>query len=184
VTVDRTDLDDAAERVRFGDALGTEHVAINRYRIAPGDGFPGGLHAHADQEEVFVVVAGEATFETLDGDVAVAAGEAVRFAPGEFQTGENRGDGDLVAFAIGAPRETDDVHVPATCPSCGAERLRLDAGGTGLTFRCPDCDGEHVPRPCPDCGGDALGFTTDDDHRPVVECDDCGARFADAPLET
>lgn len=179
----RASLDRSARLVRLGDALGSEHVAINRYRVAPGDGFPSGLHAHADQEEVFVVVAGEATFETLDGEVTVGAGEAARFAPGEFQTGENRGDGDLVAFALGAPRETDDVRVPATCPECDAETLRLDTAGANLTFRCPDCDAEHVPRPCPDCGGDALGFTTDDEHRPVVECEECGARFADAPLE-
>ena len=163
--------DPSTELVRLGDALGTEHVAINRYRIAPGDGFPGGLHAHADQEEVFVVVTGEATFETPDGQVIVAAGEAVRFPPGEFQTGENRGDSDLVAFALGAPRESDDVRLPAACPDCDAEEVRLDTAGTRLTFRCPGC------------GGDALGFTTADDRRPLVECDDCGARFADAPLK-
>lgn len=172
--------------VRLADALGTEYVAINRYRIAPGDGFPSGLHAHADQEEVFVVVAGAATFETLEGDVRVGAGEAIRFAPGEFQTGHNDGDGDsdedLVAFALGAPRDSDDVRVPATCPDCGADSLRLATDGD-LTFVCPACDAEHTPAPCPDCGSDDLGFTTDDANDPVVECGDCGARFDDAPLE-
>ncbi|WP_435065655.1 cupin domain-containing protein [Halobaculum sp. EA56] len=180
--MDRSDVDDAAALVRLGDALVTEHVAINRYRLPPGDGFPGGLHAHADQEEVFVVIEGEATFETLDGEVTVAAGGAVRFAPGEYQTGENRGDEELVALALGAPRESDDVRVPATCPDCGAVGLRLDADGSGTVFRCPDCGVEHVPEPCPDCGADALAFVTDDEHRPVVACDDCGATFAEAPL--
>lgn len=178
----RASLDRTSALVRLGDALGTEHVAINRYRVAPGDGFPGGLHTHADQEEVFVVVTGAATFETLDGDVTVGAGEAARFAPGEFQTGENRGDGDLVAFALGAPRGTEDVRVPATCPDCDAVGLQVDTEDTDTVFRCPDCAEEHVPGPCPDCGGDSLAFVTDDEHRPVVACDDCGSRFAEAPL--
>ncbi|MFC7136973.1 cupin domain-containing protein [Halobaculum litoreum] len=149
----------------------------------PGDGFPGGLHAHADQEEVFVVVAGVARFETLDGPVRVAAGEAVRFAPGEFQTGENAGDTPLVALALGAPRDGDDVRVPATCLDCGANALRLDTAG-GPTFVCPDCGAEHTPAPCPDCASDRLAFATDAAHDPIVECDDCGSRFADAPLAT
>jgi uncharacterized cupin superfamily protein len=48
---------------RLSAALDATSVAINRYRLAPGEEFPGGLHAHADQEEVFVVLEGEATFD-------------------------------------------------------------------------------------------------------------------------
>ncbi|MFC7070686.1 cupin domain-containing protein [Halobaculum lipolyticum] len=178
----RAAFDDSAPGVvRLGDALDAEHVAVNRYRIPPGEGFPGGLHAHADQEEVFVVVAGAARFETLDGAVRVGAGEAIRFAPGEFQTGENAGEDDLVAVALGAPRGSDDVRVPAACPACGGGSLRLDTDGEP-TFACPHCDAEHVPAPCPDCGCDALAFATDERDDPVVECGDCGARFDHPPL--
>ncbi|MFC6785645.1 cupin domain-containing protein [Halobaculum halobium] len=174
--------DPSTTLVRLGDRLGTEHVAVNRYRIPPGGRLPSGLHAHTDQEEVFVVVAGAARFETLDGDVHVDTGEATRFAPGEYQRGENAGDSDLVVLAIGAPRDSDDVRVPATCPECGSVGLRLDTDGD-LTFECPECGAAHVPTPCPDCESDGLGFATDDRNEPVVECDDCGARFADAPLD-
>ncbi|WP_132059524.1 cupin domain-containing protein [Halorussus amylolyticus] len=185
-------LGDESHRHRLSDALGTTDLALNRYRIAPGEGFPSGLHAHADQEEVFVVVEGEATFETLarrdDGAVAnegreitVGPGEAIRFSPGEFQSGRNDADGDLVAFALGAPRESDDVRIPVTCPECGNGEMRLDAGGDGPTFVCPDCSAERVPGGCPDCGSEmyvALGATS----RPVVVCDSCGVELEAAPF--
>jgi len=38
--------------------LGTEHVAMNYFELAPGDAFAGGVHAHGDQEEVFYVLSG------------------------------------------------------------------------------------------------------------------------------
>ncbi|QLH84232.1 cupin domain-containing protein [Halosimplex pelagicum] len=185
----------AIDRRGLSGPLETDGVAINRYRVPPGEGLPSGLHAHADQEEIFLVIDGTATFETLPGrepdaagddprtgrEVTVAAGEAVRFAPGEYQSGDNRGSDDLVALAIGAPRETADVRVPVRCPDCGEADFALDAAGDGLTFRCPDCDAERVPAPCPDCGSDAMTTTLDGDAL-VAACDDCGAVFDSPPL--
>jgi len=181
--------------------LDTDGVAINRYRVPPGEGFPSGLHAHVDQEEVFVVLDGTATFETLPGrdpnepngdrdgsnasgtgrEVTVDAGEAIRFAPGEYQSGHNRGATDLIALAVGAPRETADVRVPVGCPDCGEADFALDGGGEVLTFRCPDCGAERVPAPCPDCGSDALTLTLDDGKVVVATCDGCGATFESPP---
>ena len=185
--VDAEEPREGIDRRRLGDALGTTGVAVSRYRIAPGAGFPSGLHAHADQEEVFVVLSGEAAFETLDGEVRVTAGEAVRFAAGEFQTGRNAGDEPLVAIALGAPKGGTDVRLPATCPDCGGHPLRLAIGEAAVgdapvPFGCPDCGAEHVPAPCPDCGGRNLGFTTDAAARPLVACDDCGSVFDEPPL--
>jgi len=212
--MDQISVDDAATGGQVGrsglsDPLGTTDLAINRYRVLPGEGLPAGLHAHADQEEVFVVREGVARFETLredDGEwtaetVAVAAGEAIRFAPGEFQSGHNAGDDDLVVLALGAPRDGDDVCLPVACRACGRGTLRLDTDG-GLSFRCPDCDRAHVPTPCPDCGSDDLRVTLRDevasgsrtmsgDHpgaapasETLVVCSDCGATFARPPLST
>jgi uncharacterized cupin superfamily protein len=83
----------------LSETLGTTAVSVTRYRLPPGRSLPGGLHAHWDQEGVFVVLSGEATFECLspgkEGDsrkgstVRVGASEAVRFEPGEFQSGHN-----------------------------------------------------------------------------------------------
>ncbi|WP_129114343.1 cupin domain-containing protein [Halegenticoccus tardaugens] len=167
---------------RLSEPLGTTHVAINHYRLAPGEGFPSGLHAHADQEEVFVVVEGEATFETLDGEITVGEGEAIRFAPGEFQSGRNASADDLAAFAIGAPRDSEDVRLPLACPDCGHDTLRLNSGGGGQTLVCPDCGAERVPNACPACGHDDLRVALGEDARPVVVCQGCDAEFDTPPL--
>jgi uncharacterized cupin superfamily protein len=80
--VERAAFGDADGRVvRLGDALGTEHVAANRYRLSPGDGFPGGPHAHSDQEEVSVVLAGAAT-TTSSRSRSARPATATRFVHG------------------------------------------------------------------------------------------------------
>lgn len=171
--------DDGATRHLLSDALETTGMAINHYRLEAGTGLPGGLHAHEDQEEVFAVLAGAATFETLDGTVDVAGGAVIRFAPGEFQSGKNGGDEPVELLALGAPRETEDVRVPVACQDCGHDDLRLDEDGA--TFVCPDCGAERVPEPCPDCGSE-LRMTLDDASEPVAACADCGAVFERPPL--
>jgi len=187
VTVDEVDPDafgDVIGARELTDALGTTDVAINHYRIPPGEGFPGGLHAHVDQEEVFVVLDGEATFLTPeDGPMSVGAGEAIRFAPGEFQTGRNEADESLVALAVGAPRDTEDFRVPVACPDCGHGDLRPAAGEDGVELVCPDCESTHVPQGCPACGTE-MTVLPGEDRRTVVVCPDCGTeldrpRFAD-----
>ncbi|WP_101295237.1 cupin domain-containing protein [Halegenticoccus soli] len=170
---------------RLSGPLGAIGVAINYYRIAPGEGFPGGLHAHADQEEIFVVIEGEAIFETLarpSGEITVAEGEAVRFAPGEFQSGRNASSDDLVAFAIGAPRDSEDVRLPLDCPECGCDELRLDAGESDPKLVCPACDAERIPRGCPECGHDDLRAALGEGTRTIVVCPACDAEFETPPV--
>jgi uncharacterized cupin superfamily protein len=130
------------DRRGLSDPLGTTDFALNRYRLDPGERFSGGMHAHMDQEEVFVIVEGEATFETMDGEVTVGEGEAIRFAPGEFQSGKNDSDGDVVAFAMGAPRDSEDVRVPQACPECGHDNMRAIPGDDGFDLQCPECGAE------------------------------------------
>jgi uncharacterized cupin superfamily protein len=89
--------------------LGLTDVAVNQYELAPGDRFSGGLHAHVDQEEVFYVTSGTATFDyrrTADAPtetVAVGPGEAVR------------------------------------CGACGESVLELDFGPGQNHSVCPAC---------------------------------------------
>jgi uncharacterized cupin superfamily protein len=193
--VRRTRLD-TANRCITSDELDAAALAAVHYRLAPGECFPSGLHAHDDQEEVFVVLAGEAVFEHLppveswDEDVptgrevTVAASEAVRFAPGEFQTGRNPADtsDDLVALAVGAPKDTDDVRIPATCPNCDAPALRLGTGGDAVAFDCPACASSFDPAPCPDCGRHDLGMRLDANGHPVSRCGSCGSEYDAPPL--
>ncbi|WP_435146799.1 cupin domain-containing protein [Halobaculum sp. P14] len=119
--------------------LDTDGLALNYYRLSPGDSFSGGLHTHLDQEEVFVVVEGTATFETPDEEFAVGPNEAVRFAPGEYQTGRNEGDDDVVAFALGAPRDSTEIRIPLECRECGHDALAALPGDDGMQYECPEC---------------------------------------------
>jgi mannose-6-phosphate isomerase-like protein (cupin superfamily) len=125
--------------------LATSDVAVVHYVLEPDERFSGAYHTHEDQEEVFLVVEGEATFETETGTVVVGPDEAVRFAPGEYQTGYNDGDERVVAYALGGPRESTDVRIShiagygdVSCPDCGNDAMRVDpTGDSGLT--CPEC---------------------------------------------
>ena len=143
-----------------------------------------------------VDIDGTATFETLaepagtsrttDGqrtgrEVVVESGEAVRFAPGEFQSGYNRAEEPLVALAIGAPRESTDVRVPVRCPACERADFGLDTTGESLSFVCLDCGAERVPAPCPDCGADAMTLGLDDENEVAAVCDTCGSEYDRPP---
>jgi len=149
VTTD--DLDQAptrtdADRRVLTEALGTTDVAINHYRLAPDDRLSAGLHAHADQEELFVVTEGTVTFYTDEAEgntVTVTAGEVVRFGREEFQTGVNDGDEEAEIVALGGPRDSEEVLLPRVCPECAAEAVRAVPNDDGTVgFVCPDCGEE------------------------------------------
>lgn len=128
---------------RLGDALGTTDVAVNYYELDPDEGLSGGPHTHMDQEELFYVLAGEVAFDVAeDDDLSLGAGEAVRFAPGEVQHGYNDGDGPARVLAVGAPRDSEDIRSPGSCPACGEDALlevSVHEDGSGLEIGCPDC---------------------------------------------
>ncbi|MFC7232037.1 cupin domain-containing protein [Saliphagus sp. GCM10025308] len=178
---------DGGQRRELSGALETSHLAINEYRIPPGGEFPGGLHAHRDQEEVFVILSGVATFETLSGTVTVAESEAVRFGRGTFQSGKNGGDTELVVLALGAPRESEDIRVPASCSDCGGEPLRLRTDEGTVTFECPNCDSRFEADRCPVCGGGDLAFArgTGVDvsiESAIIRCHGCEETFEEPPI--
>ena len=167
------DTPGGVERRRLGEALATENVAINHYRVPSGERIAG-LHAHADQEEVFVVQEGAVTFETLDGRVHVADEEAVRVPPGEFQSCHNAAEENAVVLALGAPRDSNDVRIPVACSECeAAEDRPLVIEGEEL-LECPDCGAETEPN-CEACGGAEIRVVLDGSGSPVERCRDCGA---------
>ncbi|MFC6716921.1 cupin domain-containing protein [Natrialbaceae archaeon GCM10025810] len=150
-----------AVRRPISDALGFSDFAMNYFELESGESFSGGLHTHHDQEEVFYVQAGTATFEVLipdDGDgvsdgepreVTVGAGEVIRFAPGEFQQGYNDGDERVVGFAFGAPK------------------AKHDWGQIESLVHCRECDDEV---------GHGVDLT--DDGRFELTCTECGTSFS------
>lgn len=148
--VDPDDVDPAQvggshpSRRSLGDPLDLADVALNRYAVPPGEELSGGIHTHLDQEEIFYVLEGTATFEhksdpTADTETTeVGAGEVVRFAPGDYQHGRNDGDERAVVLAIGAPSDSTEIRVPKACGECGdSDTLAVRKTEPGL--RCPEC---------------------------------------------
>lgn len=68
----------------ISEALKTTELAINYFELVPGESFGYAYHRHHDQEEMFHILTGTATFETESGDIEVNANELIRFSPGEF----------------------------------------------------------------------------------------------------
>jgi uncharacterized cupin superfamily protein len=140
--------------------LGCEDLAINYYELDPGDSFAFAYHQHEVQEEVFVVLAGTATWETEEGTVEVGPNEAIRVPPGEFQRGWNKtdedGDGERVrAIALGAPLEYGDQPKYADCDDCGEE--------TRVEIERADDDDDAVVTICQECGSEVGRWVRGDD---------------------
>lgn len=126
--------------------LGLSDVAINYFELAPGESFSGGIHTHMNQEEIFYVVEGEATFETLEDEATIGPDEAIRFAPGEYQEGTNEGDRRVCALALGAPQEMGETRAPLPCNECGdADYHIAEVEPEGVTLVCPECDNTFQP---------------------------------------
>jgi len=139
-------------------ALGTTDVALVYHELEPGDAFSGALHTHHDQEELFYVLEGTATFEVgRDRErTAVSAGELVRFAPGEFQHGFNATDDRVVALAVGAPgpeHDWDEEETVVECRACGRETVHdthpveegsWQAETRDLRLRCRECGNSYT----------------------------------------
>lgn len=93
------------ERQSLSEAAGSARISLSRYRIYPGcRQMP--LHAHIDEEEIFIVLAGSglswqegATYEIGPGDTLVhrAGGEAHTLLAGDDAAL------DVLAFASGSP---------------------------------------------------------------------------------
>ncbi|PSQ43395.1 cupin domain-containing protein [Halobacteriales archaeon SW_7_68_16] len=136
-------------RKPLSDALGTGDVAVNYYELDTGETLSYGLHAHAEQEEIFYVVAGTVTFETRDGTTTVGADELVRFGPGEYQHGHNDGGERARVLAIGAPRDPGETEVLRSCPDCDDR--------TPHEIELAE-DGDHVRSVCTICGAVTARF--------------------------
>lgn len=130
----------------LSESLDTTGLSINYYELAPGESFTVSSHRHSNQEELFYIQSGTATFETEIGDVTVNAGEIIHVPPKTFQLGTNRGDERVTALTLGAPREyLGETQWLVDCDECSErtahifeEREEEDE----YVYRCTDCDTE------------------------------------------
>ncbi len=144
--MEKVAIDDLANEPRVADVqkhateqLALSDMALNYYELEPGESFSGGMHTHMDQEEVFYVMEGTATFETPADTHEVGPDEVIRFAPGEYQEGKNEGDDRIRALAFGAPREMGETRAKLPCRECGADYHETEVHEDGVTLTCPDC---------------------------------------------
>jgi mannose-6-phosphate isomerase-like protein (cupin superfamily) len=161
--MEKVDVDELESRMGPGTVrasltkpLGLANMGANHYELDVGESMAFGVHAHGDQEEVFVVQAGEVTFETYaDRESAVAgeggetvvvhAGEVACAAPGEYQRGRNEGDDRAVVFAVGAPQDAGELDLLRECEPCGERtphRIALTDDRDAILAVCERCDGE------------------------------------------
>jgi uncharacterized cupin superfamily protein len=88
---------------RLRDELGVASFGINLLRLEPGQ--RSRVHRHKAQEEVYVVLDGELTLVTEDGERRLGRFEAVRVGPQERRQLVNAGDGPLRLLALGGAGE-------------------------------------------------------------------------------
>jgi uncharacterized cupin superfamily protein len=76
-------------RARLGRQAGSDRLGASLFELAPGSSsFP--LHIHHANEELLVVISGQPTLRTLDGERQLEEGEVVAFPSG--RTGAHRID--------------------------------------------------------------------------------------------
>jgi uncharacterized cupin superfamily protein len=92
--------------------LGAEAFGFNVVDIAPGGQIPAHNHAEDNQEEVFVILDGQATIVTGEEEHDAPAGTFVRYAPEVDRTIRNNSDGRVRALLIGVPVDSGYKQMP------------------------------------------------------------------------
>jgi uncharacterized cupin superfamily protein len=125
-------------RARLGRQAGADRLGASLFELPPSAAtFP--LHAHFANEELIVVLDGEPTLRTLDGERRLVRGEVVACPAGRRGAHELRNDGDdtarvLIVSTMLAPDinefpETGQLwmrdYAPGTDPPPGALDVKL-----------------------------------------------------------
>ena len=84
--------------------LGLQSFGMNVVELPPGESIPEHTELESDQEEVFIVLSGDATV-VIDGvDHPAPAGTFARLDPEPMRTVVNRGESDATLLIVSAPR--------------------------------------------------------------------------------
>ncbi len=130
------DGDDRFQRVRA--ELGVESFGLNLIRLAPGQ--RGRIHAHREQEEVYLVLDGALTLElSADDTVELGRHEAARVAPEVRRRLVNAGAQPALVLALGGatPHEGRDGLAWAEWDEPGEGRPPQDVPLPGDVSRGP-----------------------------------------------
>jgi mannose-6-phosphate isomerase-like protein (cupin superfamily) len=105
VAFTRLDPEPAERFTPLRRALGVTTMGINQITLRPGE--RGRIHAHARQEEVFLVLDGVLTLLVEGEPRDMGAGELVRVAPAVRRQLVNLGPGPVTVLALGAASPHD-----------------------------------------------------------------------------
>lgn len=92
------------------DRLGSEQLAVTLIRVPPHSDFDQGTgHRHEQLEEIYIVTRGALTMRFDERIEHVAAGSAVRVAPGTTRSHRNEGDEPVEIWAVSRRIESQDA---------------------------------------------------------------------------
>jgi quercetin dioxygenase-like cupin family protein len=92
--------------------LGAEAFGFNVVDIEAGGQIPAHDHTGDNQEEVFIILEGDATMVTDGEEHEAPAGTFCRYAPEVNRTILNKSDGNVRALLIGVPADSGYQQMP------------------------------------------------------------------------
>jgi quercetin dioxygenase-like cupin family protein len=92
--------------------LGAESFGFNVVDIEPGGEIPAHDHSGDKQEEVFIILDGQATLVTGEEEHDAPAGTYCRYAPEVNRTIRNNSDANVRALLIGVPLDSGYQRMP------------------------------------------------------------------------
>ncbi len=93
-------------------SLAAEAFGFNVVDIAPGGQIPEHDHAGDNQEEVFIILDGQATIVADGEEHDAPSGTFCRYAPEVRRTIKNKSDGTVRALLIGVPIDSGYQQMP------------------------------------------------------------------------
>ena len=142
-----------AKRARIGYELGTELIGASLWEVPPGEAaYP--YHYHYADEELVIVLSGQPTLRTPEGERELEEGEALRFGLGAEGAHQivNRSE-DAVRFLAVSSHGRPDVVVYPDSDKIGLGERLPKGGGLRAFFRRDDAvdyfDGEDGKAPPP-----------------------------------
>jgi uncharacterized cupin superfamily protein len=122
-----------SRRTRIGYELASELVGCSLWEVPPGEAaYP--YHFHYADEEIVIVVRGQPTLRTPEGERELVEGEAVRFPLGEAGAHQisNRSEEPVTFLAVSSHGRPDVVVYP------DSNKIGVRGGGLRAFFRRED----------------------------------------------
>jgi len=121
---------------RIGGKIGLQGLGAQYIVVPPGkSGFP--FHSHWNNEEMFVILDGEATYRLGEDEYPVRAGDVLAAPAGDASTAHqlvNTGDTDLCYLAISTRNDPDICEYPDSGKFMVAAGIPAGGGMMGAQF--------------------------------------------------